>query len=493
MNHDKIFKTLGKAIAVLLLPIVLTANISISTDRPSATKGDIVALTIKATGSDIKLPDIKSILSSPVIGTSSSVSTSISNSGMTTTKSKIYQFVANQSGDIGPYDVQINGKTEQTDTVRLKVGKPKASTIDDDLFATATASQTDLYVGEEMVVDIVFRYKEHLNIRRIQIDELTKNEFAIKRLKSTKPIKENGYITYKESYLVSPMREGEFEIPPHKVSVGIDSMQSDFFGIPLLKWQKIYSNALAIKVSALPQDATVIGDFEISATVDKTQTKPNRPVNILINITGSGNMEDIDQFKLEIDNVSVFSEAPSVRRGKNGDVWTQKFSAVSDENFHIPPMKLRFFHKPTKKIKTIKTKAFDIKVVGKTEAKPKLQEKAKKPKKAKKKQKRTMSSGADRYIYGAGGLLLGGLLVLVYFRQKNKKTPPKDTDIDIAIKKSKTDKELYKVLSRLENAKAISDIIDKLEQNIYKDKKHSIDKNYIIERLKKRHDEYLYS
>ncbi len=386
-----------------------------------------------------------------------------------------------------------NGKTEQTDSVRLKVGKPKASTIDDDLFVTITASQTDLYVGEEMVVDIVFRYKEYLNIRQIQIDELTKKEFAIKRLKSAKPTKANGYITYKDSYKISPMSAGEFEIPPHKVSIGTDSMQTDFFGIPLLKWHKIYSNALAIKVSALPQDVTVIGEFEISATVDKTQTKPNQPINMLINIAGRGNIEDIDPFKLEIDNVSVFSEAPSVRRDKNGAVWTQKLSVVSDDNFQIPAIELRFFHKPTKKVKTIKTKSFDISVAGKTEAKPKIYEKAKKPKKAKKKQKRSISSGTDRYIYGAGGLLLGGLLVLLYFRLKNKKTPANDTDIDKAIKKSKTDKELYTVLSRLENAKAISDIIDKLEQNIYKDTKHSIDKNDITERLKKKHDEYLYS
>lgn len=347
-----------------------------------------------------------------------------------------------------------------------------------------------MYVGEETTIDIVFKYKEHTNIRRIQIDELVINGFAIKRLKSVKPTKQQGYIVYKESYIVSPLKTGNFTINSHKVTIGTNSQQTDFFGMTLLKWQKAYSNTVSIKVLPIPQDIRVIGDFNISATIDKTQTAPNKPINMYVSITGYGNTEDIENFKLDIQGVSVFSEAPTTKRAKNSTIWTQKFSLISESSYKIPQMSFKFFHKSTKTIKTIKTKSFDIKVVGKTTAKPKLIEKPKKPKKPKTKK----SINTDyRYYYGFAGLILGGLIVLLYLKFVPKNRRELENDTQIAIKKSKNDKELYVVLSKLDNARIISDILDALEQNIYKNTKYKINKNDIIKRLQKTDDEYLYS
>ncbi|OPX26368.1 MAG: hypothetical protein B1H07_04520 [Campylobacteraceae bacterium 4484_166] len=171
-------KNLGSICLLLILPIFIYSEVFISIDKPNATKGEVVSVQIKAKGNDIEFPSIKTITSSQVVGTSSSTSTSIVNTSITTTKTQTYQFVATKSGDIGPFDIKIDGKVLQTKILHIYVSKPKPSTKRDDFFVLLKTSKTDLFVGEDMVVDIVFKYKEEKDVRRIQIQEFIQNNFV---------------------------------------------------------------------------------------------------------------------------------------------------------------------------------------------------------------------------------------------------------------------------------------------------------------------------
>ncbi len=479
-------KNLGSICLLLILPIFIYSEVFISIDKPNATKGEVVSVQIKAKGNDIEFPSIKTITSSQVVGTSSSTSTSIVNTSITTTKTQTYQFVATKSGDIGPFDIKIDGKVLQTKILHIYVSKPKPSTKRDDFFVLLKTSKTDLFVGEDMVVDIVFKYKEEKDVRRIQIQEFIQNNFVIKRLASAKPVNIGGYIVYKESYAVSPLKPGKWTIPSQKVSIGLNSLKADFFGLTQLKWQKIYSNTVDITVAALPQNVTIIGDLNITSFVDKTETTSNKPINLTVQIKGKGNLEDIDNINLDIKQVSVFSENPTIERETNTGTWTQKFSLISDNNYKIPKIKFKYFDKQTKEIKTINTKSFDIKIVGDTTQKPKLLQSAKT-------QKVKRQPSFDKYYFGFIGVIIGVMLMLVFIKFKQKITK-RDIDISVEemVKNTKTDKQLYMVLIKLKNAKLFDDTIEKLEQNIYKKQKNKIDKNKIIKKLQDKDDEYLY-
>jgi len=231
---------------------------------------------------------------------------------------------------------------------------------------------------------------------------------------------------------------------------------------------------------------TIIGDLNITSFVDKTETTSNKPINLTVQIKGKGNLEDIDNINLDIKQVSVFSENPTIERETNTGTWTQKFSLISDNNYKIPKIKFKYFDKQTKEIKTINTKSFDIKIVGDTTQKPKLLQSAKT-------QKVKRQPSFDKYYFGFIGVIIGVMLMLVFIKFKQKITK-RDIDISVEemVKNTKTDKQLYMVLIKLKNAKLFDDTIEKLEQNIYKKQKNKIDKNKIIKKLQDKDDEYLY-
>jgi len=143
------------------------------------------------------------------------------------------------------------------------------------------------------------------------------------------------------------------------------------FLVPLTKHyngKKFISNKLYIHVKPLPNNLEVYGNFGIKATVDKTEVKANKPINLTIKINGVGNVDDIKKFNLDIDNVVVYSDEPNIKSGLNkgvyGGVFIQKIALIADKDFTIPALRLQYFDKDLKKVVTKTTKPIYIKVKG---------------------------------------------------------------------------------------------------------------------------------
>ena len=472
--------SLGKILFFIFIPIMIFANVTANVDKIAVIKGDSATYTITASGDDIEFPKLSNIEGHPVIGTSTSTSISIINGNMQKVKKVSYTFTPKYTFTIPNYSIIVDGKEQQTEPIKIVVKQPTASTPNDDVQLILKVDKNEAYVGEAIKTTILFKYKVGLNIIDINLEDFKINHFWIKSLEQSKPYEENGFVVIKQDYLLFPQLAGDYTIDKQLINVATREYRTN-----LTRWQKVFSKELKLKIKPLPQNLSIQGDYTISASVDKLQTKANEPVNLTITIKGSGNIDDIEEFKLDMQNEVVYSTKPTIntfiKDGKYSGTFTQKISIIADKDFTIPSIEFKYFDIKNKKVKTIKTKSFDIKVKGSSKAiapsiqtnqnintntvqvAPKIVYKYKE------------SNPYLKYIFASIGFVLG---VIATYLLLNKKTKKQDTrELSIRIKKAKNDKDLYNILLPYSHNIKIVDIIKKLEENIYNKGSNKINKD----------------
>ena len=474
--------SLGKILLFLLIPIITFASVEASLDKVAILKGENATYTIRATGNDIKFPNLRSIEGHPVVGTSSSTSINIINGEMQKIKSVSYTFTPKYTFIIPNYSIIIDGVDEQTEPLKIKVVKPTASTPNDKLQLILKVNKKDAYVGESIKASIIFKYKVGSNLLDVNLEEFKINHFWIKTLSQSKPYEENGYIILKQDYLMFPQLAGKYNITKQEINVATREYRTN-----MRRWQKIFSQEVALNIKALPGNISIQGDYKIFASVDKTNTKANQPINLTINIQGNGNIDDIEEFKLDFDNQIVYSSKPIIKtyikNGKYGGRFSQKLSIIADNDFTIPSIEFKYFDIKNKKIKTIKTKSFDIKVKGIVKNTPNIQTNSNKQEiKTIQLPPKIIYKSEDsylKYIFASVGFIFGGILTYLFTRIKTNKAEQRE--LSLIIKKSKSDKDLYKILLPYSYNTRIVNIIKQLEDNIYKNGHNKISKEVIYD------------
>ncbi len=509
---------LGKILTILFFPILLlAASVRVDVDKPAIYPGESVSFTITANGKgDVKFPNIKDIEGFPIIGTSNSQSTVIINGEVKKTISKTFTFAPDRDITIPSFEVEIDGKKYKTDPIKIKILTPKQSTDPDKKVSLELkASKKEVYVGEPVRIDIVFKKRADANIDKVEIEEPKFKNFWVKRIDGSKKGVEGEYITQTYSFIVFPQKSGKLKIPPIAAKIGKvvktrgglfnDPFFNDpFFNDPFfkqfttrVKWQKIFSNSLELDVKPLPNNLEVYGDFIISAKVDKTEVKANKPVNLTIQIAGEGNIDDIKKFEIDIPDAVVYADEPKIstkiENGKYVGTFTQKIAIIADKSFTIPPIEFRYFDKNLKKEVVKKTKPIHIKVIGSPsssqtkrpviEEEPKNALTVKENKKEEIKTPTQKESSFIKYLFLIVGYVLGILSMIGFYKIKDiKLSPKKELPIVKRIKKAKSDKELFEVLlPYAKEDKLIDNTLKKLEENIYKKAKNKIDKEDLIE------------
>ena len=494
-------KILGSIFTTILLCTTLLAGVKTSVDKDAVYSGDKVNFTISLEGNNPKFPNLNTIGGYGVEGVSTSKSISIINGKTKSTTSRTYTFSPEKSLTIPSYKVSVNGKEYNTKEIKINVVKLSASKGNKDFSISMQMDKNNVFVGEPVKLDVKFKYRLNAKADKINITEPKIDNFWIK--KSPKPTKsiEGDRVVMTYRYLIFPQKSGDFEIKPVLANVGTlkkRDIGGNFFNDPFfdafdqtIQWKKYISNKLFIHVKPLPNNLEVYGSFNIKASVDKRETKANKPVNLTIKIDGNGNIDDIKKFNLDIDNVVVYSDEPKVKSYQNGGIYggvfTQKVALIGDSDFTIPALKFTYYDKNLKKVVTKETKPIKIKVKGGTKNKivPKLTTNSTQiqstPTVTKVIQKEEISS-QKTYLYLFFGFLLGILVSFGYFKFNSRKRAKKEIPIINKIKKSKSDKELFELLLPYgEKDKYIKNILETLEENIYGNKKTKIDKKEIIQ------------
>lgn len=503
-------QTLGRLLFLLLtLSTVTFASVKASLSNPAVYEGDMVTLTITADGSDILFPKIDNIAGNPVQGTSSSQSISVINGVTTRTLSKSYTFRATKTIEIPSYEVKVDAKVEKTAPLTLKVVKPTASQNGSDFVVEIALDKNESYVGEPLNLSLSFKSKLNAHADQVQLGEPKLEHFWVKKRDDVSKKSEGEYVVQIIHYLLFPQKAGTYEIPAIEAMIGkVAQRQSrgGFFDDPFfnrltqeLRWQKIYSNSLKIKIKPLPNGLEVFGNYEMEASVDKQKVHANKPVNLTLTIKGEGNIDDIQKFDLDIDNVIVYADEPKITASEIHGIYQgefkQKIALIADANFTIPSLSLSYFDKLTQKVKTIKSKPIDIEViggttqatskastieVGKTAETPQVLEAPQNKAISTKVVTKTEDSYV-KYLFLTLGFVLGAssILVLNYVR---KKEPKKESDMIKAIRKAKDDQALFSLLlPHSKKHKVISEVLNQLEENLYRGGSNVIDKERVME------------
>ena len=493
-------KILG-SITLLLLTINLFANVDVSLSSPAVYRGDIVNYTISADGTNIDFPKIREIDKYPIIGTSSAQSINIINGTTTRTISKTYSFRPDKSLTIPSFSVKVDGKEYKTKELKVEVLKPQASRYGEPFILEMRLNKKEAFVGEPIELTISFKRKLNAHLDKLQLSEPKLDNFWVKKVDRVENGSEKDYIFEKRYYQIFPQKAGEFKIPPIEALIGIVQNSGGAFNDPFfssfiqdLDWHKIYSNDLNLTVHPLPDNLELYGSYKIDARVDKTKVYANKPVNLTITIDGKGNIDDIKKFNPTIEGAIVYADEPKISSRLINKTYqgtfTQKIAIIADSNFTIPSMELKYFDKDRKKVKTIKTKPIKIEVIGgdKSISKSSIEvspsSKIEAPKVqtiTKTKIVKVKEKAYIKYIFLAVGFILGAGGVLSFYLIKNRVTK-RESDIVKAIKKAKSDRELFNILlPYTKKDKVISNALNRLEENIYKSGKNRIDREELME------------
>ncbi|MFA7610455.1 MAG: BatD family protein [Sulfurimonas sp.] len=467
-------RTITKPVSILLLLYSVAHAGVIATATPKEVElGEMVTYSLSISGEDITRPNIRKLCDSDVISTSSQTSMQITNGAINKNYILSYKFVPQKSCVINPVEVEIDGKIESSNAVEVKV-VPLSGAKDLDFVLELKSSKDELYVGESF--DLTLTFKQRSDAEAVD-SEFTPPElkgFWVKSESQPKRYQESKYTITEIVYTLAPQRAGELKIPKAQMRIASRGSRASSWGdwIPTIKWKTYFSNELAFNVKPLPSGVNLVGDFKISAIVDKRSIKANEAINVTISIEGDGNLEDIKSFKPDMEDVAVFDEKIAIE----GKKLTQKLVFVAERDFIIPSFSLKYFDLKTKEIKEIFTKEIEIDVLNE-KAKEKL--KVKKEPEPMQKVALTQKSEHDNFtlvLVFIVGLILGALLML--FKPLSITKKPKSGTI-------KEPRVLLVKLLPFREDKDVAKIVEALEKNIYHGEKIEIDKKVLKNTLKR--------
>jgi len=212
-------------------------------------------------------------------------------------------------------------------------------------------------------------------------------------------------------------------------------------------------------------------------------------------VKGQGNIDDVKKFEPVIDNVIVYADEPKITSGEVNGLYQGKFeqkvALISDSNFTIPSLSLEYFDKESKSVKTIKTKPMKIEVVGGesvAKSQPTIemsptQKIAISTTPKSNTQTKVITKTEDgyvKYLFLAIGFVLGA--GAMWLAQRVKQEPKRELDIVKAIRKAKDDRALFNLLLPYSKKdKMIANVLDLLEENIYRNGNNQIDREELME------------
>jgi len=417
--------------------------------------GERTILVLSAEGRDVKFPEINSIGGFTITSTRMQQNIEYTNGKMTKRLEKHYAFVPLKSTDIAPFVVEVDGKKQLTKALHVEV--KKADMTNSPFTLEMKIKKSEVMQFEAIPVEFIFRRDENYEVRDLRFAPPKFENFWIKEGKKNKPELVNGFVVHKMNFFIFPQKSGDFEISPARVDVGVMSKSRDVFNMlsNQLNWKTVFSNTQTLHVKKL-EGTNLFGDFSISLNVDKNNIEQNEGVNATLKITGSGNFDDIESYKLDIKDVTIYSDKPIVKSkatftDMKGE-FVQKFSISAKDDFTIPPVSITYYDSKEKKLVTKKTNPIKLNV------KRAEQEKAVQTSLVK---KEVVVKQINSYLYLAISFVLGVLVTLLVFlisKRRSYKLPKFKNDRD----------RLKSLLKRRGESEEIDEQITKLENKLYK-------------------------
>ena len=322
---------------ILILAVALPAaaqetSFRAQVDRASVGMGEQFTLTLvltnpgRAGGQNLQLPNLGKffILSGP----NQSSSVQIINGAMSSTVTYSYALQPREVGrqTIGAATIEVGGTVLRTEPVDIDVVKgtgaaaaPKQQAasgdlgkeLDENLFLRASVDRTQVLQGEQ--VNLTFKLYTRVSVVNYAVEKNpSMTGFWAEDVEVPKNVQLTTETINGKQYRVGvikrqalfPTQSGTLRISPMELqaTVQVQSRSADpfdaFFRDPFGRNvnHTVRSNTVSITVEPLPADSPpefrgAVGQFAMSATVDKRTTRANEPVSLKITISGTGNIK----------------------------------------------------------------------------------------------------------------------------------------------------------------------------------------------------------
>lgn len=380
--------------------------------------GDQVRLVFTVNSQDIKdfrAPSIKGfdVLMGPSRSQQSSIQ--IINGKRTSNSSTAFTYIL-LAGSPGTYtipaaSVEVNGEKVFSNAISIKVlpqdqtsgnsgnnggGSASSSRSQaagsrisaNDLFITATASKTTVH--EQEAILLTYKVYTVVNLRQLygkmpdlkgfhtqEVELPQQKTFTLEHYKGR-----NYNTTVWSQYVLFPQQTGKLEIPSitfdgvvAQQTVSDDPFDAFFNGGGYVEVKKkITTPKVVINVQPLPAKPAgfsgAVGEFKLASSINATDVKTNDAVTIKLTLSGTGNMKLIGTPEVkfpqdfEIYDPKVTDDYKLTNSGLTGTK-TFEYLAIPRHagNFTIPAVEFTYFDLKSNSYKTLKTEAYNLKVV----------------------------------------------------------------------------------------------------------------------------------
>ena len=362
---------------LFLIPALSTQsfgeNISVTAtvDKNRLTLEDVLQLSIVIRGTqNTPPPELPSLPDFRVTAAGTSSSTQYINTQRSVSITHNYRLTPMNTGTIviGPARVRANGKTYSTQPITIEVQKPSTSAGRKDkvAFAETVLSSKKAYIGEQLVYTFRLFHRvdaKNLNLQ-LPFDKTWFNKEDLGEPKSYINIV-NGlqYHVQELSMALFPLKKGLIEIPASIIELDLlyktqnrQDRFSQFFGQRTQAEHKVLrSQPLQVEVLPLPDGApkgfkNLIGQFNISAELGKTDLEVGDTTTLTVTVSGRGNVRDISFEEPNLKNYfKIYPDKPEFNQTvQNNQIMGEKvfkFALVPLEagSRTLPKFSLPFF------------------------------------------------------------------------------------------------------------------------------------------------------
>jgi hypothetical protein len=210
-------------------------------------------------------------------------------------------------------------------------------------------------IGEKVLLTLTFFYEdvEDYEMQEPQ-DAPSFEHFKIKTLEDIEYQESNGTWIAKITYELKAQKAGVFTLEP--LQTHIETIEKKYQKLynknKYLHKSTLHTQSLSVTVNPLPQSLKITGDYTLKGSVDKEETNAGEAVQFTVAIEGEGNIENLDFIKLPLAHAMVYEV--------NSSQYEKTFHIVSDSNYSIPVIILKYYNQHSKEVELLSTQAYAI-------------------------------------------------------------------------------------------------------------------------------------
>jgi hypothetical protein len=379
-------------------------------DKKEVPLNESFIYSITLSGDGTKLPEhqISNLTDFTRFGTSTSQSMSVINGKTSVSVTYKYTLGPKRIGKftIPPAKITYNGKTYLTEPIDIEVTSAQSaqslpysntnslngkrqneranqSNPPGKAFVKASVNKKTIYENEKLI----YKFSFYTNVDLVSNPEYFPPSFTGFWNDGSKPknrfeiIDGINYRVDEIETVLYPIELGLKTIQPAKIKIAIMDFSSpddmdDFFSLfsnmgrgqnKILETKPIDIEVVPLPKTNRPVDFSgAIGDFKISASLDKKQAQTSDPITLAVTVKGNGNMKSVTGVKF--DSYEGFKKYETIVSNDSENVKEFKtiFIPLASGSQEIPAVSISFFNPVKRKYETIKTFAQKVEVTGET-------------------------------------------------------------------------------------------------------------------------------